>query len=122
LAAHGGERGFGHGNGAEKICVELAAQFFELDIFGESGDGKSGVVDEDVDTSVVVDDRVNECGQRVEVRDVEGADVEQRGDTCCACGLVEAVAAGKVAREVSNPKPLEEPVMTAIFSAMGVVR
>ena len=76
LAAHGGQHGFGHGDGAEEIGFELAAEFFELDIFGESGDRESGIVDQNVEAAVVADDGVDEAGERVEVGNVERADIE----------------------------------------------
>ena len=76
LAAHGGQRGFGHGDGAEEIGLELAAEFFQLDIFGKSGDGESGIVDQDVQTAMVANDGVNEGGEGIEVGDVERPDIE----------------------------------------------
>ena len=84
LAAHGGQHGFSHGHRAEEIGLELAAEFFELDVFGKSGDGESGVVDQNVQAAMVADNGVNERGKGIEVGDVERTDVELAGDTAAA--------------------------------------
>ena len=60
LAAHGGQRGFGHCDGTEEIGLELAAEFLQLDIFRKSGDGESGIVNQNVQAAMVTDDGVNE--------------------------------------------------------------
>jgi hypothetical protein len=81
----------------KKVCLELAAEFFQFDVFGESGDGESGVVDQDIQATVFADDGVNRAGKGIEVGDVKRADVKLAGDTCCSCGLIKSIAAAEVA-------------------------
>src|SRR5580698_10021193 len=97
LAAHGGQRGFGHGDRAKEIGVELEAEFFELNIFDETRDCESGIVYQDVEAAQVAHDAVNEGGYRLEVGYIERADVDQRSDTCRGDGVIEAFAAAQVA-------------------------
>ena len=104
LTAHGGQRGFGQGNGAKEVGLELLAEFFEFNVFGEPGDGKSSIVHEDIEAAVVANQRVNERRQGVEVGYVERTDIELGSDSCGGCGLIEALAAAEVAHGGDDAK------------------
>jgi len=75
LAAHDGQHGFGHRDGAEEIGLKLAAEFLQPNVFRKSCHGESGIVDQDVQTATVADNRVNEGGKGLEVGDVERTDI-----------------------------------------------
>jgi hypothetical protein len=46
LSPHCGQHGLRHGDGPEKICLELEPQFVEFYVFSKAGYGESGIIDE----------------------------------------------------------------------------
>ena len=96
-----------------------------LNVFGESSDGESGVVDQNVDLPVVAKHGFCEPGDGVEFRDIQDAHVDL---STAGCGrLVEfsrrarsrmlANPALADSTEVSSPKPLDAWSRSLCFQA-----
>src|SRR5579859_6111908 len=77
--AHCRQYCFGDGNLAEEVRVHLQPQFIECDVFGESAHGKSGVVYEHVNASMIARDLLDGCRNAVKISDVELSYFHLRG-------------------------------------------
>src|SRR5581483_10095374 len=85
LPPHDRKHGLGHCDCAEKVGFELQAQFFHLDVLDEAADGEAGIVDEHIDASVFVDHGIYKRGHGIEVRHIEGANVDPVRDLGGGC-------------------------------------
>src|SRR5581483_176848 len=102
LPPHDRKHGLGHCDCAEKVGFELQAQFFHLDVLDEAADGEAGIVDEHIDASVFVDHGIYKRGHGIEVRHIEGANVDPVRDLGGGCRLIERFAPGYVAHCSDN--------------------
>src|ERR1019366_7752293 len=76
LVSHDGNHGLAHGDGPEEVGLELVADVGEREVFAESGDTESRVVDQHIDTAVVAHDGFDHAGKGIEFGYIHAANVE----------------------------------------------
>jgi hypothetical protein len=107
LLTHDGHDCLGDSDVGEKIGLELFAEFWERNVFGESCGGESGVVDEDVDTLMIANDVGDELRKGSVIGDVEAADFDAFRDTFAGGEFVESSAGGGIAHRGDDVESAE---------------
>ncbi|MGD1078835.1 MAG: hypothetical protein ABR881_10995 [Candidatus Sulfotelmatobacter sp.] len=123
LSPHGGQRSLRHRDRAEKIRLELQPQFVDFDIFRESGHGESRIVDQNVQPSVIADYTLDETLDGVKYRTPVAAIAWSSRSRRPRLRMVATTRnpAFASSMDVSNPKSLEAPLTSAVFSGIAMV-
>src|SRR5581483_6655029 len=97
LPAHDRNHFLGKRDGREEIGFELAANFAHFQVLSESGQGKPCVIDQQVDSPAIADNRFDEAWDQVEVSNVESSDIQVWADSSGTGRPLKLVAPGKIA-------------------------
>ena len=107
LRAHERQHGLGHGDVAKEISLELMAKLSQSHVLGETRHAESGIVDQHIDTPMIVDGRLRRERQGVEFGNVEPPQIEAVVNAGRLRRLFQPATVGEIAHRRHHPVAIQ---------------